>query len=85
MHSGPEAAIIYAQIGLVFSSAKEHSKAAHYYRLNIMANKGGVHLPGPPGKCTALAYVASAFDWHSVQSGGYLLCPCITCICIFQS
>ena len=74
LHRGPEAAIAYAQIGMMFSSAKQHGKAAHYYRQNIMANKGGIDPPGPPGGCTGLRYVASAFDWLSVHTGDCMLC-----------
>lgn len=81
MHNGSEAAVVYAQTGRMYNSAREYAKAAHYYKLHIMSNLGNAGLPGENGDSSALTCIAGAYDWHSVQTGEPMLCMlCLTCI-----
>ena len=74
MHNGPEAAVVYAQTGRMYNSAREYAKAAHYYKLHIVSNLGNAGLPGENGDSSALTCIAGAYDWHSVQTGELMLC-----------
>lgn len=61
--------MVYAQTGRLFDSAKQYRRAAHYYKLHIMANCGSAYLPGGQGEAAALICLAGAYDWDSVETG----------------
>lgn len=62
--------MVYAQTGRLYDSAKQYRRAAHYYKLHVMANSGSAYLPGEHGEVAALICLAGAYDWDSVETGG---------------
>ena len=62
--------MVYAQTGRLYDSAKQYRRAAHYYKLHVMANSGSAYLPGEHGEAAALICLAGAYDWDSVETGG---------------
>ena len=80
--------MVYAQTGRLYDSAKQYKRAAHYYKLQVMANCGSAYLPGEHGEAAALICLAGAYDWDSVQTGwahqygqGCCKAACIICCC----
>lgn len=71
--------MVYAQTGRMYDSAKDYAKAAHYYKMHIMANEGKAGLPGEGGDCSALRCIAGAYDWHSYLTGAVLSCAGLCC------
>lgn len=69
LHGGPESSMVYAQTGRMYDSARQYSRAAHYYKLHIMANFGSGYLPGDNEEYSALICLAGAYDWDSVSTG----------------
>ncbi len=61
--------MVYAQTGRMYDSAKQYGRAAHYYKLHIMANFGSGYLPGDNEDYSALICLAGAYDWDSVSTG----------------
>ena len=61
--------MVYAQTGRLYDSAKQHRQAAHYYKLQVMANSGSADLPGEHREAAALICLAGAYDWDSVETG----------------
>ena len=73
LHGGPESSMVYAQTGRMYDSARQYSRAAHYYKLHIMANFGSGYLPGDNEEYSALICLAGAYDWDSVSTGPHTL------------
>ncbi|KAL0019385.1 hypothetical protein WJX77_004716 [Trebouxia sp. C0004] len=69
LHGGPESSMVYAQTGRMYDSAKQYCRAAHYYKLHIMANFGSGYLPSDNDDYSALICLAGAYDWDSVSTG----------------
>ncbi len=65
--------MVYGQTGRLYNSARQYSRAAHYYKLHIMANFGSGYLPGDNEDYSALICLAGAYDWDSVSTGGHTL------------
>ena len=65
--------MVYAQTGRMYDSARQYSRAAHYYKLHIMANFGSGYLPGDNEEYSALICLAGAYDWDSVATGPHTL------------
>ncbi len=65
--------MVYAQTGRMYDSAKQYGRAAHYYKLHIMANFGSGYLPGDNEDYSALICLAGAYDWDSVSTGWLML------------
>ncbi|KAA6420556.1 MAG: hypothetical protein FRX49_09717 [Trebouxia sp. A1-2] len=69
LHWGPESSMVYARTGRMYDSARQYARAAHYYKLHIMANFGSGYLPGDNEDYSALICLAGAYDWDSVSTG----------------
>ena len=56
---------LYAATGNLFESGKQYRRAAHFYKLHMMANADIAN----PALSLSLARLAAAYDWDSIASG----------------
>ena len=65
MHEGPANDMVYAETGNLYDSGKQYRRAAHFFKLHIMANADTAY----PGPYCGLVRLAAAYDWDSITSG----------------